>query len=207
MEIKRTANAGVLLSFDNVSILLDGICGEVPPYSATPEHIKAEIYNRLPDVCAFTHTHTDHYDKDFSSFFEKKTGKKVISPENKCKIRVGDVEVESLDSRHIGKTDVEHISFIIKGSKTIWFMGDASPLTLKSMSEYPKPYILLVPFAYLNSASSLKLTKSVGARHIILLHLPEDRYDQNKIFENLEEFIINEQNIHTINLGATLNLD
>lgn len=206
MKIRRTANAGVLLTLDGVSILLDGICAQVPPYLETPQEIKNEICEGLPDIAAFTHFHTDHFDGDFVRLFELETGKRVLSPENRESQRMSQVELVAVPTRHIGKTDVEHISFVIKGSKTIWFMGDAGPLMLKKMAGYEKPDVLFAPFAYFNSSSSLELTKSVGAKKIIVLHLPDKNNDEFKICESVQESIKNEQNIHIINLGETIKL-
>ena len=60
MKILRTANAGVLLTLDGVRILLDGVCGDLPPYLTTPDDIKLELCKNIPDVVAYTHFHTDH---------------------------------------------------------------------------------------------------------------------------------------------------
>ena len=50
MEIRRTANAGVLLKLDGVSILMDGVCREVKPYPATPPEERALLSSCYPDV-------------------------------------------------------------------------------------------------------------------------------------------------------------
>ena len=50
MEIQRTANAGVLLKIDGVSVLLDGLCDGVEGYLPTPPAI-AE--NLLQDLLGF----------------------------------------------------------------------------------------------------------------------------------------------------------
>jgi len=206
VKIKRTANAGVLLEIDGVSILLDGICGEISPYLATPQQIRKELYAKLPNAVAFTHFHTDHYDRDFALFFEQTTKREILSPLKKGEIEVGSVKIRSVDSRHIGANDIEHISFVLTGSRCVWFMGDASPATLKGMDNYPKPDVLFVPFAYLNSNSAFKTTKSLNAAHIVLLHLPDPKKDTYKIWENVKNFIMSEQNIHILDVGETVNL-
>ena len=205
MKILRTANAGILLEMDGARLLLDGVCGEVPPYSETPENIKKDLYGKDFDIIAFTHFHTDHFDGDFADTFEEK-GKKILSPDNMEIVNLKNLEVIPFKSRHIGKSESEHISFVIKGSKTVWFMGDAAPVTIKDMGKYPSPDVLFVPFVYLNSQPSLNITKSANAHNIILLHTPEREKDNLGIWENVEKTIINEQNIHLINLGETLEL-
>ena len=206
MKILRTANAGVLLTLDGVRILLDGICGELPPYLATPAAIKQELSENSPDIVAFTHFHPDHFDKDFALLFEEKTGKKILSPENSEPQSVGSVKIRAIATRHIGKTDIAHISFIIKGSKTVWFMGDASPLTLKIMASPDKPDVLFAPFSYFNSPSSLKTTKEVGAKDIFVLHLPNEENDEMGICKIVQENIKDEQNIYKIGVGEALDL-
>ena len=194
------------MEIDGVSILLDGICGEVPPYLPTPEPIRQALYATLPDAVAFTHTHIDHYDRDFALFFEKNTHKDIVSPENKREIQVGSVSIRPIDSRHIGRNDIEHISFVLMGSRCIWFMGDASPVALKSMGRYPKPDVLFVPFAYLNGKAAIETTNSVNAAEIVLLHLPDEQRDDYKIWDTVRNFIIKEQHIHILGLGETLDL-
>ena len=190
MKILRTANAGVLITLDDVRILLDGVCGDLPPYLTTPDDIKLELCKNIPDVVAYTHFHTDHFDNEFALLYAIQT--------------VGNVKISSVETRHIGKTDVKHISFIIKGSKTVWFMGDASPLNLKNMCDTEKPDILLAPFSYFNSPSSLRLVKNLGASKIYVLHLPCENNDEYNLVQTVRENIKNEPNIQIINLGETV---
>lgn len=206
MKIKRTANAGVLLEIDGVSILLDGICGEISPFIATPDHIREEIYANLPDAVAFTHTHIDHYDEDFALFYEKTTQREVLSPQKKREMQVGSVKIQPVDIRHIGAYVIDHISFVLMGSKCIWFMGDASPLQLKRMEGYPRPDVLFVPFAYFNSKSAYEITKGLNANEIVLLHLPDAEKDDYNIRETVESHIIGQENIHVLKIGETLDL-
>ena len=206
MKILRTANAGVLLTLDGVSILLDGICGDLPPYLSTPEAIRLELCRNLPNIVAFTHFHTDHFDNEFVGIYESKTGRSVLNPNSPEVKRVGSVEVIPFNTRHIGKTDEKHISFVINASKCVWFMGDASPLDIKNMAEKSKPDLLFAPFSYFSSPSALKRTKELGAEHIFVLHLPNENNDEFKICQTVFENIKNEQNIHIIELGETVEI-
>ena len=74
MKIRRTANAGVLINTDGVSILLDGVCKRVECYAETPEIIKRERIDSFPDVVAFTHMHADHYDENYAEAYKKLSG-------------------------------------------------------------------------------------------------------------------------------------
>ena len=148
VTLTRTANAGVLLELDGISILLDGVCQSLPPYLGTPTQIKNFLTENLPNVLAFTHKHLDHYDASYVNLYKQKTLRSVYGPESLNFYEVGNgVKMYLVPTRHIGKTDVEHVSYVINGTSTIYFMGDATPLALKKMQEYAKPDILIVPFA------------------------------------------------------------
>ena len=60
MEIQRTANAGVLLKLDGVSILLDGLSDRIEPYVETPAAMAKALQKDPPDLLVFTHNHGDH---------------------------------------------------------------------------------------------------------------------------------------------------
>ena len=181
MEIRRTANAGILLKLDGVTILMDGVCREVKPYPATPLEIKAELTENLPDVIAFTHSHKDHYDPGFAAAVLQKNG--VILGPSDChgtceQQTVGSVKVTPFPSRHIGAAGklVSHASFVIEGSCCIWFTGDASPSQWRQ-SSLPKPDVLIVPYAYCATPSAWAATQAIGAKAIILIHMPTQEAD------------------------------
>ena len=124
LKLTRTANAGVLMEIDGVSILLDGVCEQLPPYLGTPASIREKLLENMPNVVAFTHKHPDHYDEDYAKSYEDKTLRSVYGPESLPFLEVGGVEISAHKTRHIGKTDIPHVSFVIKGSATVWFVGD-----------------------------------------------------------------------------------
>lgn len=178
MVIKRTANAGVLLTLDGKRILMDGVCREVKPYPATPPGLKARLAENLPDIIAFTHAHKDHYDPGFAATVLRKSG--VIFGPSDCHgtmdaATVGTVKITPIPSRHIGAAgkDTLHASFLVAGSQNILFTGDAAPTQWRQYP-LPKPDVLIVPYAYCNTPSAWQLTKSLGAKHVILLHMPAD---------------------------------
>ena len=176
MEITRTANAGVLLKLDGVTILMDGVCREVKPYPATPPETKAQLTACMPDVVAFTHAHKDHYDPGFAAAVLQKNG--VILGPSDCHgtmqpMTVGGVRITPVSSRHIGaagKTTL-HASFIIEGSCCVWFTGDAAP-TQWQRCDLPKPDVLIVPYAYCTTPSAWTAAKNLDAKKIVLVHMP-----------------------------------
>ena len=204
MEVKRTANAGVLLKLDGVSILLDGVCKELHPYIGTPDDIRNELTANFPDVLAFTHMHNDHYDENYAEVYKKDTLRSVYGPEMSHFIEVGNVKIQALPTRHIGKADVSHVSYIISGSKCVWFMGDASPLVAKRFDNIPAPDILIVPYAYVNTDTAYQVTKSTGAKHIVVLHLPNRSNDIYNLWESVQLTVENTDNVHIPDIGEVI---
>lgn len=189
MIITRTANAGVLIEIEGVKLLIDGVSGEVFPYLETPENIKTRLLDIKPDAFLYTHTHSDHFDLEFVQKYKNLSCGPIFGPQDIDALSVGCLDIKSVPTRHIGKNDVSHVSFVIKGEKTVWFMGDASPSCLKSMDGNPD--VIVAPFAYVNTISSLKMTLDTGADHLIVLHLPDagnDPYGLNSaVFQNIAE--------------------
>lgn len=204
MEFKRTANAGVLLKLDGITILLDGVCKELPPYIGTPDDIREELTANFPDVLAFTHMHKDHYDDAYAELYKINTLRSVYGPESTHFPEVGGIKLQSVPTRHIGKADIPHASFVISGSKCVWFMGDASPLAWKTAHYLPKPDVLIVPYAYMISDSAWKITKDLGAEDIILVHMPERENDTYGLWETMEKVTGNDGRIHIPHIGETI---
>lgn len=193
MNILRTANAGVLLELDGVTILMDGVCREVRPYPATPPEIKARLMENIPDVVAFTHVHKDHYDSGFAAQSLQKNG--VILGPADChgsmeSITVNHVRITPVPSRHIGAAGktVAHVSFVIQGSSCIWFTGDASPSQWQH-ADLPKPDILIVPYAYCNTPAAWAATQNLGARAVVLVHMPAPEDDTLGLWQAVENTV------------------
>lgn len=185
MEIRRTANAGVLLTLDNVEILLDGVCREVKPYLATPPAEKEKLSRRWPDVVAFTHAHEDHFDEAYSLAYARATGREVV----RQKISVGPVTVTPVPTRHMGHWGLTtaHQSFVIRGSQSVWFLGDASPTELKKLADFPKPDVLILPYPYVSTPASRKMVEALLPCKIVLLHMPLPENDPDQIWQSVAE--------------------
>lgn len=204
MEITRTANAGVLLKLDGMSVLLDGVSKEVFPYLKTPTYLLKELTDNYPDIIAFTHEHDDHYDEAYVK--EVNMLRPVFGSEHKCFERVEDIKIQSVLTRHIGKTDIKHVSFVIEGSKCVWFMGDASPSELKKMTTLKIPDVLIVPFAYAMSEASWKNTKAVGAKCILIVHLPDRENDPYKLWSAVEATTKNDFSVRILEMGEKMTI-
>lgn len=213
MKLRRTANAGVLLKLDGVSILLDGVCREEYPYPATPPEIKAELMANLPDAVAFTHVHKDHYDPDFAAYALQKNG--VILGPDECQgtmesLAVDNVWITPVSNRHIGAAGktVSHVSFIVQGSQCVWFTGDSSPLFWKGKTHLPAPDVVVAPYAYAATPTAMELVKELGAKKLVILHLPKRTEDPYQLWSAVESTLKQGRGVDTSipDLGQTISL-
>ncbi len=205
--ITRTANAGVLLDLDGKRILLDGVCEPLPPYLGTPPALRQSLEQAMPDVLAFTHEHPDHYDPSYVKLYKETTLRSVYGPESLPFYEPGNgIRMLSFATRHIGKTDIPHVSYVIRGSRTVWFMGDASPLSLKKMSDAPKPDLLIVPFAYAITPTAWRITKETGAERVLLLHLPPKENDPERLLDAVKNTVGEDPLLFTLNIGEKISL-
>lgn len=212
MLLRRTANAGVLLTLDGVMILLDGVCREVKPYPATPPEERAQLTACFPDIVAFTHAHKDHYDPAYAAEYLRQTGRVLLGPEGirggqMTPVTVRNVTVTPVPSRHIGAAGktTPHTSFLVRGSKTILFTGDAAPSQWRR-SSLPKPDVLVVPYAYALTPAGWQLTQSLGAESVVLLHLPERKEDAPELWQGVTESLQELTQVQIPNLSQELNI-
>lgn len=215
MELKRTANAGILLKLDGVSILLDGVCREVKPYPATPPEERAALRACYPDIVAFTHAHKDHYDSAFAAEFVKQTGGVILGPEGLPGVRAtmepmvkGNVTVQPIPSRHIGAAgkSTPHASFIISGSKCVWFLGDSAPTLWRDRKDLLKPDVLVVPYAYAITPASWAISQGLGSRHMVLLHMPAREQDSLGLWDGVEATVGRDSSLLIPEMGQSLEL-
>ena len=191
MRISRVSNAGVLLELDGMRILLDGFCGCVGPYMATPASMRESLMTNPPDMLAFTHEHEDHFDAQLAELYHKQTLRPVLGPENlpfrtsSRGLALGGVSVMPVKSRHIGKEyfSVPHVSYGIAGSKTVWFLGDAVPSQWHGIKE--KCDVIIAPFAYALSDSAWQMTCSL-ANVVVLVHMPLRSNDPAQLWPQVE---------------------
>lgn len=215
MQITRTANAGTLLTLEGVSVLLDGVCGERPPYVATPPFLVEQMYRNPPDILAFTHAHDDHFDPAFAAAYQKRTLRPILGPESlpvpgvsARPVQIGRIEIIPIPSRHIGKAgrEIEHLSFLIKGSQRVLFTGDASPLFWNVSDGMPMPEadVLVANYAYATTEAGWRRAMDSGANTIILLHLPEREKDAFGLWEAVEKTTGMPRNLRIPAVGETL---
>lgn len=205
MNIKQTSNSGFLLSLDDTSILLDGVGERIAPYIETPAHIKEELLNTPLDALVFTHYHGDHFDKSFVEVYKNREfGSVFCGPELSFEVKVNNLTITPIKTRHIGKFVIDHSSYIIKGSKTVLFLGDASPNEFKNRTDLPKIDLVIAPFAYAITDSAINITRALGAQYVVITHLPEKELDEFKIRESVEIAVKQNSNWQTSELGQSI---
>ena len=218
MELRRTANAGVLLKLDGVSILLDGVCREVKPYLATPEEERETLTGQWPQVVCFSHAHKDHYDPAYAAALQAQSGGVLLGPESlpgsnpsMKAVKVCGVTVTPVATRHIGAAGktTQHASFLIEGSKTVWVMADASPMQFRQSGLNPKPDVLLVPYAYCLTAEAWALAKSWDPGCVVLLHMPDKNEDPLNLWHEVDQVIGTEpeKKLYHLDISQTINVD
>lgn len=190
MQLRRTANAGFLLTLDGVTIAMDGVCREVPPYSATPPAERDRLLAAPPDLLAFTHAHADHFDPAFAAAFagtivapaqlsEALAGRPVTDEPVTC----GRLRITPVPTRHIGSSclTTAHCSFMIEGSQRLWFLGDAAPAQLRLLRAYGRPDVMIAPFAYATTPAAVRMVNEAAPRALVLTHLPPRSKDPDHL--------------------------
>ena len=210
MRCRRTANAGVLLTLDGVTVLLDGVCRPSGSYLGTSEPLRQSILDCPPDIIAFTHGHLDHFDRAFANEIYQKTLRSVLGPEGLLKqglcteaVTVAGVTVMPVPSRHIGRVGKEtaHVSYLVKGSKTVLFTGDAAPSLWKDM----QVDVLIAPYAYAITEAGWKAACNL-AKKIMIVHMPLPEQDPDGLWQALKNTVGQDDRLILPEMDQTITL-
>ena len=86
-------------------------------------------------------------------------------------------------------------------------MGDAAPIQLKALNEFPKPDVLIVPYPYVSTPAAIKQLEAYLPCKIVLIHLPLRENDPEGIWQavapGLEQL---KPYLYVPALGQTINL-
>ena len=203
MKLIRTANAGILLELDETKLLLDGVCPPYEGFLGTPPSLRDTLLREPPHALAFTHRHPDHYDGDFAETFRKRTLRPIFEAEAPREARVGNLTLTPIPTRHIGKYEIAHVSYLIQGSKRVLFCGDASPLEWNKIP-LPPLDVAIFPFAYMTTPAARDRTCALGAKMNILLHLPRKDQDPFGLWKTVEEISTEEIRLCIPSLEETI---
>ncbi len=179
------------MELDGVRLLLDGFCDGVGHYFGTPAHLAERLLAEPPQVLAFTHGHADHFSGPLAETYHKQTLRPILGPENLpcetvCRgVAAGQVSIRPVKSRHIGKEygNVPHFSYEIRGSRNVWFLGDAAPAQWRGIRE--RADVIIAPFAYALSDSAWKMTCALGDK-VVLVHMPLRENDPDGLWPQVE---------------------
>ncbi len=182
---------------------MDGVSQEVKPYLATPPEERDRLLADPPDALVFTHAHNDHYDPDFAAAYQVRANGVILGPVDLSAdksvsnaTKFGSVTISPVESRHIGKVgEIEHFSYIIDGTQCVWFLGDASPLQWRQDGFYPKPDVVIAPFAYATTAAAWERTKKMGAKKVVLVHMPARNNDPFMLWDAVESVVAEESQV------------
>ncbi len=111
-------------------------------------------------------------------------------------VKIGEVTITPVASRHLGRTEpnLQHVSYIVQGTKCVWFVGDAAPLQWKNRTDLPKPDVLIAPYAYGNTESAWNLVCNL-TKQVVLVHLPPREADTYALWSAVEKTTKNREDI------------
>ena len=194
----RTANAGGLLTLDGIRILLDGVSGAVGDYLSTPEDVEARLLETDLDLMAFTHDHADHFSPDFVRRYERRRTVPLLGPVSADsgsvadgETCVGPIRVAAIPSRHMGdaRHEIVHCSFILSGSRCVWFLGDATPTQWRARTDLPHPDVLIAPFPYGGTEAAWRIVEMLSPETVVLVHLPHPERDSASLWPPVRQTV------------------
>ena len=191
LRLTLTANAGVILNFDENSIVygIDALHDtKTSDYSClSPQQLTdtfALMDEAVPDALLVTHCHPDHYS---AVLFEKAAERYkdccLIKPwsESEKKNRIYNVsggKITAIPLAHRFPEQypgIENYGFIIEvGGKTVFVPGDAEPLSEKMMqlAGAIHPDAAIMPFLWTIFSRFRRVLDTLAPKNTAFLHLP-----------------------------------
>lgn len=209
VKIFHSCNSALCFKTEKSKIIIDGIyCSDdsIKKVGMSPmsEEYQSMIKNESgafcsPDIIAFTHTHTDHYDeKEIDEYLVKNKNIGYFSPCS-CKnnvitekieeteiIKLKDFELIALPIGHlvVGDIveDVPNCSFILKYEQANYFIGGDSHLTPEMYDKYYSFLDCHIKYAFLNavqvaSPEGQDFIRKMNPEALIIVHLPDKNDD------------------------------
>ena len=199
MQIQRVSNAGVLLTLDGVLLLLDGVCQGYSLYLTPPPAILQELEHCPPDALAFTHSHPDHFEAGFAARFYDKTRRPVLGtaevaerlpavPVEQGSVVIGGVRITPIPSRHLGVEwrNYPHVSYLLEGSRRIFYVGDATPACWKDTVFQLRPDVLIAPYPYVTTRFGWQSVERFAPKAVVVVHMPAVDNDPDGIWSMVQ---------------------
>ena len=92
------------------------------------------------------------------------------------------------------------------GSKTVLFLGDASPNEFKNRDDLPQIDLVIAPFAYALTDAAVSITNSLGAKNVVITHLPEQNLDEFEIRKTVAKAVAQNSNWTTCEIGQSVTI-
>lgn len=199
MRISLLCNAGIALSFEGKTLLVDVLNEEIEPFCRLNDGIwKNILCHEQPfgDICGlyFTHEHMDHYSKDrTAAYLERWPKTPVFLPSSDIQagiITIGPftIEYRQLDHAPMDVPTPPHVvSLISAGEQSVYIAADAK-LDAEAHRAFLKDRQADVAFwnsMYLSQAQTRYLMKDAAKRNFIY-HMPEQRPDSFGLWKKCE---------------------
>ena len=189
----------MLVALDSVILLLDGVCQGYSLYLAPPPAIIQGLDHRPPDMLAYTHSHPDHFEPGFAARFYEKTHRPILGtagvaellpgiPVEQGSAIVGGVRVTPVPSRHLGAEwrNYPHVSYLLEGSKRIFYVGDATPACWKESVFGLRPDVLIAPYPYVTTRLGWQSVERFAPKAVVVVHVPAVDNDPDGIWSMVQ---------------------
>ncbi|KUG02700.1 membrane protein [hydrocarbon metagenome] len=109
-RVSYVSNAGVLLTFDNKKVLIDGFCNSVVPiFKNPPAEITTQITSGISpdkdiDIILFTHHHSDHFDPQSTVNFLNQNPNTVVIANHKALLAISRLQ-SAMANSHLVQAD------------------------------------------------------------------------------------------------------
>lgn len=203
IKLHFIGNAGVMLEYKNVKIIVDGLYEDRNNYfSNIPEKTLKEMIAgngnfANADCLLFSHAHEDHFNKEYLIYYLKNNVVSFVMLPEESEISESDshfvsskdrvyineeVIIEPFSVRHVDKKfyDVKVNCFIITmGEKTIAVLSDADYCPDMFVERLVGVDVTLVtPLFYNNQQGRKILNEKLHTQKTIIYHVPFDGDDQ-----------------------------
>ena len=192
----------MLVALDSVILLLDGVCQGYSLYLAPPPAIIQELEHHPPDALAFTHSHPDHFEAGFAARFYEKTHRPILGtagvaellpgvPVEQGSAVIGGVRVTPVPSRHLGAEwrNYPHVSYLLEGSKRIFYVGDATPACWKDAVFQLQPDVLIAPYPYVTTRIGWQSVERFAPKALVVVHMTAKDNDPDGIWPMVQRGI------------------
>lgn len=199
MQITVLCNAGLALSYEGNTLLIDAPNETIAPFCQLDDDEWNRIINHEPpynQICGFwfTHEHPDHYSKEkISAYLNRWPETPVFVPQKEVrgKFCIGPfvIEYQRFDHAPMDVPVPPHVVTLISaGNRTVYIAADAK-LDVEAHKSFLKGQQVDIAFwnsMYLSRPETRNLLQSAAKQNYIY-HMPETRPDSYGLWRKLEK--------------------